>query len=147
MNIIPDSKDYEANMGPTWNLLAAGRPHVGHTNIAIRDTMLYTDCSLPSQYFKSNTMHKIWLLLGVRQASGYRMNDIDGLTQYRDSPSALARKIPQSCAQPPEYNHYRQEESSYLIDWIQCLVIHENLYTEKRNNNNKRNRAILRFIL
>ena len=39
-NIIPDSKDHGANMGPTWVLPAPGRPHVGPMNLAIRDFIL-----------------------------------------------------------------------------------------------------------
>ena len=32
----PDSKDHEANMGPTWVLSAPGGPHVGPINLPIR---------------------------------------------------------------------------------------------------------------
>ena len=32
----PDSKVHGANMGPTWVLSAADRPHVGPLNLAIR---------------------------------------------------------------------------------------------------------------
>ena len=35
---IPDSKDHEANMGPTWALAAPVGPHVGPMNLAIRDS-------------------------------------------------------------------------------------------------------------
>ena len=34
---IPDSKVHGANMGPTWVLSAPDGPHVGPTNLAIRD--------------------------------------------------------------------------------------------------------------
>ena len=36
--VIPDSKVYGANMGPTWVLSAPDGPHVGPMNFAIRDT-------------------------------------------------------------------------------------------------------------
>ena len=32
---LPDSKVYEANMGPTWVLWAPGGPDVGSMNLAI----------------------------------------------------------------------------------------------------------------
>ena len=35
--LTPDSKVHGANMGPTWVLSAPGGPHVGPTNLAIRD--------------------------------------------------------------------------------------------------------------
>ena len=37
----PDSKDHEANMGPTWVLSAPGGPHAGPTNLAIRASLFY----------------------------------------------------------------------------------------------------------
>ena len=39
--IIPDNKDHEAYMGPTWVLSAPGGPHVGPMNLAIRDIDRY----------------------------------------------------------------------------------------------------------
>ena len=35
--VIQDSKIHGANMGPTWVLSATDGPHVGPTNLAIRD--------------------------------------------------------------------------------------------------------------
>ena len=35
--VIPDSKVYEAYMGPTWGQQDPGGPHVGPMNLAIRD--------------------------------------------------------------------------------------------------------------
>ena len=37
---IPDSKVYGVNMGPTWVLSAPDGPHVGPTNLAIRDDIV-----------------------------------------------------------------------------------------------------------
>ena len=34
---IPDNKDHEDNMGPTWILSAPGGPHISPMNLAIRD--------------------------------------------------------------------------------------------------------------
>ena len=36
---VPDSKVHEANMEPSWVLSAPDGPHVGPTNLAIRDTL------------------------------------------------------------------------------------------------------------
>ena len=33
---IPDSKVYEANMGPTWDLSSPGEPYVGPMSLAAR---------------------------------------------------------------------------------------------------------------
>ena len=38
MHDITDCQVPGANMGPTWVLSAPDGPHVGHTNLAIRDT-------------------------------------------------------------------------------------------------------------
>ena len=35
----PESKVHVAHMGPTWVLLAPGRPHVGPMNLAMRETI------------------------------------------------------------------------------------------------------------
>ena len=41
---IPDSKVHGANMGPTWVMSAPGGPHVGPTNLAIRDVHYHSCC-------------------------------------------------------------------------------------------------------
>ena len=42
---IPDGKVHGANMGPTWGRQVPGRPHVGHVNLAIWDS-IYQSCAL-----------------------------------------------------------------------------------------------------
>ena len=42
INDIPDSNFHVAHMGPTWVLSAPGGPHVGPTNLVIRDVLLVT---------------------------------------------------------------------------------------------------------
>ena len=37
LEVIPDSKVHEANMGPIWGRQDPGGPHVGPMNFAIRD--------------------------------------------------------------------------------------------------------------
>ena len=36
MDIVPDSKVHEANMGPIWGRQDPGEPHVGPMNFVIR---------------------------------------------------------------------------------------------------------------
>ena len=57
--IYPDSKVHVANMGPTWVLSAPDGPHVGHMNLAIRDTLglqqdILDSITLKSQIFYTN---------------------------------------------------------------------------------------------
>ena len=49
-NYNPDSKVYEADMGPIWGRQDPGGPHVGPMNLAIWECTVLRDCihlSLP----------------------------------------------------------------------------------------------------
>ena len=57
---VPDSKDHEANMGPTWVLSAPGGPHVGPMNLVIRGYIGVCYHGLHCNYFHR---YSIYLLL------------------------------------------------------------------------------------
>ena len=51
----PDSKVHEANMGPTWVLLAPDGPHVSPMNLAIRGILQAAIASLRLGWYIRNT--------------------------------------------------------------------------------------------
>ena len=57
IQIYPDSKVYEANMGPTWALSAPGGPHVGPMNLAIMVGLQKVDLCVEGKWSTHGTQH------------------------------------------------------------------------------------------
>ena len=71
---IPDSKDYEASMGPAWGGQDPGGPHVGPMNLIIWDALKETvelpvQCS--TQSFLSTRPSDKWLMRFTRPNGRY----------------------------------------------------------------------------
>ena len=73
--IIPESKVYGANMGPTWVVSVLDGPHVGPMNLAIR--VLTREQTFPVNQCKWCINHVIELALPVDQLTSHFRWQID----------------------------------------------------------------------
>ena len=108
---IPDSKVHGANMGPTWVLSAPDGPHVGPTNLAIRDPpSVCTRCTwfwsrLDGVYHVMNDVVDVcWYVPSRRLVASYHKT------------SALSIYLALACLENPVLNGPQSHERRMVKD-------------------------------